>query len=153
MAPIQRQVSLYITPKNKHVYSYKSETAQSSGKCWWLWAITLLQDECTQILSSATPTSHHPIINVLAISPKQKTTTSSFLFFSFLSCGLIGCNYSSTKQMSRSVLPWRPQRWVQQCESFRRGSFLWIIIALLLSLPFAQSPKGYGRQAPAIGYC
>lgn len=43
----------------------------------------LLQDECTQILSSATPTYHHLIINVLAISPEQKTTTSSFLFFSF----------------------------------------------------------------------
>jgi hypothetical protein len=57
-------------------------------------------------------------IPLLIFTPSNWNNGPFFGLSSSPHTGLIGCNYSSTKQISRLGLPWRPDQAAQQCESF-----------------------------------
>lgn len=62
-----------------------------------------------------------PTINIHTIYPEQWAFFGLFFFH----WPLIGCNYSSTKQMSVLRLPWRLDQGTQQCESFAGLHLYW----------------------------
>lgn len=85
----------------------------------WDWA------ECAHSCISITDHITVPQTFPLLIFTQSIQNNGPFLDSFFFHWPLIGCNYSSTKQMSVLRLPWRLDQGTQQCESFAGLHLYW----------------------------
>lgn len=85
----------------------------------WDWA------ECAHSCISITDHITAPQTCPLLIFTQSIQNNGPFLDSFFFHWPLIGCNYSSTKQMSVLRLPWRLDQGTQQCESFAGLHLYW----------------------------
>lgn len=85
----------------------------------WDWA------ECAHSCISITDHITVPQTFPLLIFTQSIQNNGPFLDSFFFHWPLIGCNYSSTKQMSVLRLPWRLDQGIQQCASFAGLHLYW----------------------------
>ena len=85
----------------------------------WDWA------ECAHSCISITDHITVPQTLPLLIFTQSIQNNGPFLDSLFFHWPLIGCNYSSTKQMSVLRLPWRLDQGTQQCASFAGLHLYW----------------------------